>query len=276
MPQTIIIPYNKPSVFAPLTTGPQSDVLRTALVRPQNPPAGIAGFLFDIEEDSMVELGSDITDHFVESNVALQDHIALRPVEIETNGCVGELVFPPDNELVGDQTPGQQPVVLFDNSDLTPELSPVATLIYAESVTVDASSANGVIDTNTLAGFFGHQSIQPPEITRQSNALLYFFQLREARILFTIETPWGFWTNMAILNIHVRQGKDSKFQSDFTVRFKQISIADSPTVTLGNLAGRAQGNAAAASPAQNGTLGAGSPVLLDADKLRKILGTRTF
>ena len=129
------------------------------------------------------------------------------------------------------------------------------------SETLTRSENFGVVNSGSRAGYFGSLSQQPPRVTRQSNALLYFYQLREARVLFSIETPWGFWSNMAIMNIHVRQGKESKYQSDFTVRFKQISIANSPTVTLGNLAGRAQGNAAAAAPAQNGTLGARVPTI---------------
>ncbi len=259
MPGTVIIPYNQPSVFASVANGPAS--LRTALVRPDSPPPGVAGFLFDIEEDSMVELSSDITDHYVENNTALQDHIALRPVEIETNGCVGELVQLGDNGLVGDQPPGQAPATLEDNPDMTPELTPEAEQNRVLNDAVDESTAAGIVDTNTLAGYFGHSSPQPPQITRQSNALLYFFELREARMLFTVETPWGFWINMAISNITVKQGKDSKYQSDFTVRFKQISFADSPTITLGEIskpednAGRSAGNAAAAAPVAKGTLG---------------------
>ncbi len=277
MPQTVIIPYNQPSVFASIADGPQS--LRLALVRPDSPPPGVAGFLFDIDEDSMVELSADITDHYVENNTALQDHIALRPVEIETNGCVGELVQFANNGLVGDQPPGQAPATLADNPDMTPELTLGADEQVALNTAVDASEAAGVVDTNTLAGFFGHSSIQPPEITRQSNALLYFFELREARMLFTLETPWGFWTNMAILSIQVKQGRESKYQSDFTVRFKQVSLADSPSITLGSLprpeeaAGRQVGNAAAAAPVSKGTLG--SVVLLDAAKLRKIFPNGT-
>ncbi len=254
MPQTTIIPYGPASVFDPLV--PASAVaLRTALVRPQNPPPGVAGFLFDIDEDSMVEMASDITDHFVENNTALQDHIANRPVEIETNGCVGELVAFPDNSLSTIAATNAIPDALPDNADITPELTPEAQQNLDLSDAVDASANAGVADTNSLAGYFGVNSPQPPQITRQSNALLYFYQLRQARILFSVETPWGFWNNMAIQNISVKQGRESKFQSDFSVRFKQISIAESPAVTLGNLAGRAAGNAAAEAPTAVGTMG---------------------
>lgn len=62
-----------------------------ALVRPNNPPEGIAGFLFDIVGDETIDLESEITDHFVENNTAIQDQIALRPEIITVSGIVAEL-----------------------------------------------------------------------------------------------------------------------------------------------------------------------------------------
>ena len=62
-----------------------------ALVRPNNPPEGISGFLFDIVGDESISLESDITDNFVENNMAIQDQIALRPEIVTVHGLVAEL-----------------------------------------------------------------------------------------------------------------------------------------------------------------------------------------
>jgi len=52
---------------------------------------GISGFVFDIREDENITLKADITDHFVEDNSTIQDHISLKPIKISLRGFVGDL-----------------------------------------------------------------------------------------------------------------------------------------------------------------------------------------
>jgi len=52
----------------------------------------IGEFLFDIEGTSQITLEADITDHYVEDNTAIQDHIALKPEKITLKGYQGEVV----------------------------------------------------------------------------------------------------------------------------------------------------------------------------------------
>ena len=262
MPSTVLIPYRQPSVFQPVVDAGFGSPVQLALVRPSNPPPGVAGFLFDIDEDQMADFSSDITDHFVEDNTAFQDQISLRPVEIEVNGCVGELAYNPANGLSALTPANSQTPAFADNPDLAPSFPPGATAQLATQQAAADSNSAGLGSAQSLAWFFGLSSPAPPLVTRQSNALLYFYNLWKARMLFTVETPWGFWENMAILNITATQPRDTKYRTDFRVRFKQITIAGSLTVSLGDVAGRAQGNAAAAAPAQNGQLGA-TPASLD-------------
>ena len=47
---------------------------------------GIGGLAFDIFEEHKVELQSDITDHYVEDNTAIQDQIANRPLKFTLRG----------------------------------------------------------------------------------------------------------------------------------------------------------------------------------------------
>lgn len=81
-----VIPTDSPSVFAQLTK-----LDRAAIVRPNNPPRGVAGFLFDYDAEQFIELLSEITDNPVEDNTTLQDNIALLPERITLRGLIAEL-----------------------------------------------------------------------------------------------------------------------------------------------------------------------------------------
>ena len=48
-------------------------------------------FVFDLKKDYKYTLSSDITDHYVEDNVAIQDHIGLRPIILEVTGVISEI-----------------------------------------------------------------------------------------------------------------------------------------------------------------------------------------
>ena len=89
---TNIVQSDKPSIYDTLST------LRTAnpdqyaaIVRPDNPPAGIGGFVFDIPGDEEVRMKANISRHYVESNVPIADHIALEPEQITLRGMVAEI-----------------------------------------------------------------------------------------------------------------------------------------------------------------------------------------
>lgn len=81
-----IIPTDSPSVFAQL-----SKLDAAAIVRPNNPPPGIAGFLFHVDGDQMFRLRSMITSHGLEDNTMVQDAIALLPEEVSVKGLIAEL-----------------------------------------------------------------------------------------------------------------------------------------------------------------------------------------
>src|SRR5579863_4903278 len=91
--------------FQPISTTVQSITTSVALVTPQTnvgyqpqnqdgqqPPT----LLFHYEAENTAQLQSDITDHFIEDNTAIQDQIALKPEKITVHGFIGELndVFP--------------------------------------------------------------------------------------------------------------------------------------------------------------------------------------
>lgn len=199
-----------------------------------NPPSGIAGYVFDIIGDESVDLSSEITDHYVEDNTTIQDHIALAPETISVSGVVAELVFAkPANGDV------QRPVVeLPEIDDFKPTFTDGAEQSIAEiEESVEANEKAQGVGTS-LSSKFSNFS---PEVIggRQSRAFAYFYQLWKGRALFTVETPWGVFNSMAIESINTSQSGDSRMTTDFTIKFKHVRFAQNVVVNVGELAGRA-------------------------------------
>lgn len=189
---------------------------------------GIAGFAFDIFEEHKVELQSDITDHYVEDNTAIQDQIANKPLKFTLRGFVGELI---------DERANPKSTI----QELTEKLTTINS--YLPVVTGAARQVNSLIqnrNTNTTAEnidqsigsgvdlFKAYKELNPPD-SRQAKAYNFFRALRDAKQLVGVDTPFGFVREMAIENIVAVQG-DNAFITDFSVTLKQIRTAKSKIV----------------------------------------------
>lgn len=240
-----IVPTNLPSIFATL------DILTTlqknAIVRPNNPPPGIAGFLFDVRTEETVQLQSDITDHYIENNTAIQDQIGLKPETVQLRGVVAELA----------QTNFQQDEVTKEvdalpvNESLEPEYTEIQIKEFAEKEQVKEQQVQAITKDQSLNGYFNART----SITRgkQAKVFEFFYQLWKGRQLMTIDTPFGFFTDMAIESLRVNQNEESKYISDFNVTFKKIRFAQNVVIKQGQLAGRRAQQAA--DKTQNGVAG---------------------
>lgn len=233
-----IIPTDSTSIYSVLSTLVVKDS-QVVLVRPGNPPPGIAGFLLDLAEEDTSELESDITDHYVENNTPIQDHIALRPETITVTGRVAELVK---------STPKIAPVtsvpdVLPDAPELKPEFTEEQTAQQAQTATTEAEDSAGIDSAQSLFGYYKDQSKQQPGQTKQGYIYNYFYQLWKGRQLFSVETPWGIMENMAIQSASAKQGAESRSVTEFSITFKKIRTARSITVNVGLLTGRIVGQA---------------------------------
>lgn len=113
-----------------------STLNKKAIVRPDNPPAGVAGFLFDIVGDETVMLTSEITDHYVEDNTAIQDHVALAPEQITLKGTVGELVI--GSELPPAPQPPSNPLPIC--TPMMPVQTPGSLLAQFKNITLGTIS----------------------------------------------------------------------------------------------------------------------------------------
>jgi hypothetical protein len=194
-----------------------SNVINQFIVKPTDGAfIGSQGFVFDIlgEEEAMFE--SDITDHYVEENYAVQDHIALRPPRFTLTGFVGELCDILPGSFLGLLTAAQS---MSGISDYTLSFGAQATRVYNQiagavsqytTIVNQATNAYNIITGNSTTA------------SKQQNAYDKFVQLYMDRALCTVETPWATWPNMAIERISILQRDSNRMISEFSITFKQI------------------------------------------------------
>ena len=191
-------------------------------------------FLFHIEEENTVNLTSNITDHFAEDNTALNDHISLAPETITVRGLIGELTDIAPESIQSEIDIAEQKLLLI--SEFTPELTVEAlrqsneTLrlfnaarVAQEQAAQTFATINGN-DINTLTG-----TETPAELealannraqTEQQLAFQHFYSFWRNRTLFTIQTPWAVFRNVAIQSLKTVQEGDTEDVSSFEITFK--------------------------------------------------------
>ena len=181
------------------------------------------GFVFHIVSDEVITLQSDITDHYVETNTARQDHIALKPKKFTVSGYIGE-----QNDVVTSsalQTAKKVLNKLNVMSYYTPELTIAAQRAYNlasqsyslfEKVVTAYQVANGV-------------TVQTKQEKAYSDLEKYWNQ----RMLFFVATPFGQFSDMAIESLTATQSENSKHIADFSITFKQVRFTSSQVTTTG-------------------------------------------
>lgn len=194
---------------------------------------GIGGFVFDIEGEARVELNNEITDHYVENNSVVQDHIAVKPKKITLRNYVGELTSPgvPSSNTSAVNTVTQKLVQL---GALVPALTAGAQ--QAQSIfqqSQNNSLTGGALVTagaGTAANLYALvKNLISSQSNKQQAAYQYFKAMRDTRQIFSIQTPFEFMTNMAIESIVAVQPEDSLYISNFAITLKEIRVAATNT-----------------------------------------------
>lgn len=205
----------------------------------QPPPA----MLFHYEGEQSIMLVSDITDHYIEDNTAVADNIALRPEEITTNGFIGELnnVPPPGLSIL--KTAAEKLTAI---GAYAPQLSATALLAYSEAMFLYQTAANvantAVAAWSSIGDTSGGQSVigtnglvRGASQNKQQVAFQQFYGYWASRTLFTVQTPWAVFQNMAIKSLRAIQDAETNVISDFEVTFKRIRQASTITTSGGVL-----------------------------------------
>lgn len=199
-------------------------------------------FLFNYEGEQSASIESDITDHYIEDNTAIQDQIALKPEIITTHGFIGELndVLPEALQLL--KTAAEK---LTTVGAYVPQLSLTANIAYTEALLayeVASTAVNSAVSAvssigNFLTGSDGQSVIGDNGLTPSSNqnkqqvAFQQLYGYWRTRTLFTIQTPWAVFQNMAIYKMKAVQSEETNTITDFDVTFKMIRTAQ--TITTG-------------------------------------------
>lgn len=241
------------SSLAPITTAATalSNLIlvspqKTIGYQPQNPPNADGtpssleqspAILFHYEGEQTAMLESDITDHYAEDNTAIQDQIALRPEVITTHGFVGELNDIAPLGLGALQTVANK---LTTISAYTPVLSLTALLAYNEAFQLYQVAANAqnsaVAAWSSINGTGGQNVIGSNGLTAQPNQnkqqtyFQQFYGFWRNKTLFTVQTPWAVFQNMAIKSLRAIQDAETNVITDFEVSFKMIRIASTLSI----------------------------------------------
>lgn len=203
-----------------------ADGLNKYVVRPLN-AFGLGGFVFDVDGETTVNLTAEITDHFLEDNSTVQDHIAVKPKRVVLNHYVGELVHREDESFETNVQKVVQKLTILNS--FLPTLSKAATQI-TETLRGDnlsgASFKNVTLESiNKATDYWAFaKNISPPQ-NKQEQAYLYLKALMEGKFLVSLQTPFEFINNMAIESVVARQPEKSKYISDFTIQLKEIRTA---------------------------------------------------
>jgi len=188
------------------------------------------GFVFDLKEDYRLSLNSDITDHYVENNKAIQDHIALKPITIEVSGKVSEvnLNTPYDEQEDVDFAKKALNAVdsYYNRLGSLPQFAPNI-INQARDIT---NTAKGVYDTYKTFSSFVKKASGEQQQTRQSKIVSRFRDYWANRTKFVIVTPFCVLENMYILDFSANQPKNTKYVTEIKIKFKQIREAEVITV----------------------------------------------
>lgn len=217
---------------------------------------GIGGFVFDYEGETTFKLHAEITDHYAENNVAVQDHIAINPIRLTLRGFVSEVVFKQPAGLVGaiETIQSKLTTVPAYLGKYTP--GAVATLQKALTSTqnivntIDQSLAR----VKNIVGFFDNSALGK---TAQERAYGKLQGLMVTKQLMFVETPWGTFNDMAIEDLMLVQDELTKTWSDISVSLKRMNFVEVATSTVDFRAGR---NATQSSPSTDKGNSKGTPV----------------
>lgn len=221
-----------------------SDGLKQYVVAPVN-AFGLGGFVFDVEGDSTLNLSTEITDHYLEDNSSVQDHISIRPKRVILRRYVGELVYEPEQGLASTVQSMVQKLTAL--SSFLPTLSKGAEQIFSlksQDITFNKlRDSVSSLTVNQLTDYWAFgKNLLGGQSSRQQQAYMYLKSLMEQRILVSLQTPFEFVNNMAIESITAVQPEGSKYISDFTIVLKQIRFAQLITAPSGSVGTVVSGN----------------------------------
>lgn len=209
---------------------------------------GLADLKLDIIGDETLNADCDVTDHYVESNIAYQDQITLKPKTYTINGEVGELVWyqrDKSAQVLGQVAQKLEGVISFLPTRSS-GFNQMKKTVMKASQWVDTAS-NAVTKLSTLVGTakaltgLGALNIKQ-SLTHQEQSYILLIAMRDNRTPLSIRTPWGVLKGYVITNLEFKQPKESKDKTLITITFKEFRTTKITTTPFDEK--KYQGNAA--------------------------------
>jgi hypothetical protein len=193
------------------------------------PPLGvqqIGPFAFDFEGDDSVDQENEVTDHYLEDNTAVQDHIGVKPIIVTLKGSVSELSFSAATSgLITAALSSVENTLSQADAYLgayTPGVTQTLLTAITQAQNVATQIEQAAARVAQIASFFT-PGIQ---YTKQQQAFAQLSALRLARTVFTVYTPFQVFFNMVIQSLSATQPAHTKTQADFVVTMKQLQFTD--------------------------------------------------
>jgi len=163
-----------------------------------------------------MSLNADITDNYVENNIAYQEHIALKPKIFTISGEVGELTWfkkDGENSVISAVEQKLRPIVTF--------LPPVSK--QASAIQEKALKIMGVVDSldnfaNRIWGLLSDDDVD----TEQKKSYKYLMSLWQRRVPIDIRSPYGKLKNYVIQSIEFTQPDRTVDKSTIKISFKEF------------------------------------------------------
>lgn len=206
-------------------------------------------FIFDVKKEYKLNLSSDITDHYVEDNVAIQDHIGLKPIILEVTGCIGEVDL--SSRTTKNKSKNENKIAneigvnkkgnIFNSVDSylgrMGSLSSFAPNITNQALDIYNTAKFGYATVSKIINLDKQDKIKSGfdytedydeetiKITKQFSYIDWFKTQWWNRASFTIVTPYGVLTDMYILDLSASQPENTRYVTNLSIKFKQIRKA---------------------------------------------------
>lgn len=167
----------------------------------------------DIIGNERVSMENDVTDHYVETNIAYQDQVSIKPVTYTISGEIGELVYyKNDND---ESVLGAVPEKLTAIASFVPPTTAKVNQIRNKAIKISNM-------LNSVDNFANRMSKLSDVSDMQTKAFNRLSELRAKRTPVNIKCPWGILTKFIITRLEFVQSDKTKDKTSITISFKEI------------------------------------------------------
>lgn len=186
-------------------------------IEPSDP--SLTDLKLDIVGTETLSMENDITDNYVETNIAYQDQIAKKPIIYTVRGEVGEVAWYKKNE--------ENSIIGALPSKLTPvvEMLPMFSK-SAKSFQDKAMKIIGVADSlDNYVSRFLKMGENVSTSSKQQRAYIYLRMLRELRLPINIKSAWHNLSGYIVQSVELSQS-GTQDKTSVSVTFKEFRETD--------------------------------------------------